>query len=207
MRMPEPLSALQQLSAIAALAKSAGDHAIFVTAAALEAVICLRMGGPNNLSQAQRVLASARSLELQVSIQELGKIGALIEFVDMGCLLQSSNLQGVEEKLNTLHSRMDAHFEGNVADSPTFSVLLQRSSGGETTKCTGGIFHRRPDGRDELSFRWVDKSDLYCLAYYLSSLTLNLGGDGRKSHPYIREGLGQISCEQIRREVRWLTHQ
>lgn len=163
----EMAGALQQLHAIAHHAEKRGDRAIFVTASALEAMIHLRTPGPEHLEHAQRAIAAARSYQLQASTKELGQISALIDSIDIACSLQKG--QSDREKMTALQQKADKE---PGPDDGVFSVLLEKTFGGQSlTQHTGGIFRKAHDGRDELVFRWLPKTDFQMLAYYLSGLT------------------------------------
>ncbi|KAF1952003.1 hypothetical protein CC80DRAFT_453041 [Byssothecium circinans] len=177
---PETASALQQLHAIANHAERRGDRAIFVTCCALEAMIHLRGTAPDRLEHAQRAIASARSLQLQVSAKQLGQIAVLIDCIDVACNLQHG--QPNAEKLAALQKKADQ--DTGPVDG-IFSVLIEKSSGGNLTFNTGGVFRKAEDGRDELVFAWLPQKDLKTLAYYLSGL-FSLPHD--RGNSYLQEG-------------------
>ncbi|KAF2865668.1 cohesin loading factor-domain-containing protein [Massariosphaeria phaeospora] len=177
---PEISSALQQLHAIAAHAKSRGDHAIFVTCSALEAMIHLRTSGAEHLEHAQRAIAAARSLQLQTSVKQLGQIAVLIDSVDVACGIQQG--QANDKKMLALQEKVDTD---RGPEDGVFSVLIEKSTGGGLTSATGGVFRKSQDGKDELVFSWLPKADLKTLAYYLSGMTC-LPED--KGASYLQEG-------------------
>ncbi|KAF2006100.1 hypothetical protein P154DRAFT_603374 [Amniculicola lignicola CBS 123094] len=162
---PETSSALQQLHAISEHAGRHSDHAIFVTCSTWEALIHLRNSGPDHIEHAQRAIASARSLQLQVSPKRLGQIATLVDVVDIACSLQQGWPN--EAKVSALQKKMDdATFTDGV-----FSVLIERSFGGSTTIATGDIFRKAQDGRDQLTLSWLPKQDVGLLSYYLSGMS------------------------------------
>ncbi|KAJ4289602.1 hypothetical protein N0V90_010931 [Kalmusia sp. IMI 367209] len=164
---PETTSALQQLHAIANHAERRGDRAIYVTCCAFEAMIHLRSNAPDRLEQAQRAIASARSLQLELSVKQLGSITILIDYIDVACSLQHG--QPNAEKLTALQKKVDQNAKPNDG---TFSVLIEKSSNGNLTFSTGGVFRKAEDGRDELVFAWLPQNDFGMLAYYLSGLVM-----------------------------------
>jgi len=191
---PETSSVLQNLHSISALAERQGDKAIYVTCAALEAMVHLRTPGSDSIEQAQRAIASARSLQLETSIRDLGQIVALLDFLDLACSLQHYIPDQALAKMATMQAIMDQAVLPNKdkdMDNGTFTVLLDRSSGGQLTASTGGIFQRTVDGRDRLTFSWIHRRDLYSLAYYLSGVTSQFKHEG-KAENYLREGLKLI---------------
>ncbi|KAL1602507.1 hypothetical protein SLS60_005923 [Paraconiothyrium brasiliense] len=178
---PETSSALQQLHAVAALAERQGDRAIYVTCCALEAMIHLRSSATDRLEQAQRAIASARSLQLELSVKQLGSITILIDYIDVACSIQQG--QPSQEKLTVLQSKVDQNVK---PDNGTFSVLIERSSiNPNLTFNTGGVFRKAGDGRDELVFAWLPQNDFGMLAYYLSGLVVVTKEKGTK---YLQEG-------------------
>ncbi|KAF2640608.1 hypothetical protein P280DRAFT_426699 [Massarina eburnea CBS 473.64] len=187
---PEIASALQQLHAIANHAERRGDRAIFVTCCALEAMIHLRGTAPDRLEHAQRAIASARSLQLQLSTKQLGQISVLIDCIDVACNLQHG--QPNAEKLAALQKKAD---QDTGPIDGVFSVLIEKSFGGNLTFNTGGVFRKADDGRDELVFAWLPQKDLKTLAYYLSGL-FSLPHD--RGNSYLQEGhrLTQASLQR-----------
>ncbi|KAF2268909.1 hypothetical protein CC78DRAFT_529545 [Lojkania enalia] len=187
---PETASALQQLHVIAAHAERQGDRAISVTCSALEAMIHLRSPSPDHIEHAQRAIAAARSHQLQLSTKQLGQIAALIDAVDIACGLK----RGVNDlsKMQALQQKVD---NDPGPDDGVFSVLIEKSFGGNSTLSTGGIFRKAEDGRDELTLAWLPKKDLKMLAYYLSGM-MSLPHD--KGFSYMQEGF-KLTQDSLRR--------
>ncbi|KAJ9641976.1 hypothetical protein H2199_005191 [Coniosporium tulheliwenetii] len=172
---PETLPALQHLRRISALADSQGDKAIFVACSAVQAMVHLQSGSMDCIEQAQRAIAAARSYQLQMTAQELGHFVTLLDFIDLACCLQQYNPEQATVKMQAMQASMDRiSDEMGSTDDGSFSVLIERSSGGQATTSTGGIFQRTADGRDMLTFTWLRKLDLYLLGYYLSGVIAHL---------------------------------
>jgi len=176
----ETASALQQLHAVSNYAERFGDRAIFVTCCALEAMVHLRSSASDHLEHAQRAIASARSLQLELSTKQLGSVAVLIDCIDIACSLQHG--QSNAEKLVALQHKADQEFK---PDNGVFSVLIEKSFGGNLTFSTGGVFRKAEDGRDELVIAWLPKHDFRTLAYFLSGLS-SLPHD--KGSKYLNEG-------------------
>lgn len=180
---PETASALQQLHEISKQADKRGDRAISITASALEAMVHLRAGGPDHLEHAQRAIAAARTYQLQETSKELGQIGALIDAVDVACSLQKG--QPDWQTMNALQQKADKQ---PGPDDGVFSVLIEKSFGGQNlTQCTGGVFKKAHDGRDELVLTWLPKNSLNMLAYHLSGLACSVTEVSR-GRAYLKEG-------------------
>lgn len=177
---PETNSALQQLHAIANHAERRGDRAIYATCHTLEAMIHLRSSAADRLEQAQRAIAQARSLQLELTTKQLGSITILIDYIDVACSIQQG--QPSQEKLTALQSKVDQNAK---PDDGTFSVLIERSSNANLTFNTGGVFRKASDGRDELVFAWLPQNDFGMLAYYLSGMVVVTKEKGTK---YLQEG-------------------
>ena len=180
---PEYASALQQLHAIANHAERRGDSAIFVACSALEAMIHLRTSGADHLEHAQRAIAAARSLQLQTSSKQLGRISALIDCIDVACSIQQGKPD--IQKLRALQGKADD--EPSSGDG-FFTVLIEKSFGGNLTFSTGGVFEKAADGRDQLVFSWLPKNDLTMLTYFLSGMT---SLTHEKGLSYLQEGFKQ----------------
>ncbi|PSN68177.1 hypothetical protein BS50DRAFT_573136 [Corynespora cassiicola Philippines] len=194
MPRPETASAVQQLHAIAAHAEKRGDRAIFVTCSAMEAMIHLRSSAPDHLEHVQRAIAAARSLQLQTSVKQLGQIATLIDCIDIACSIQQGRPDA--QKLETLQEKVD---QDAGSSSGAFSVLVEKSFGGNLTISTGGVFKKAEDGRDELVFSWLPRSDLKTLAYYLSGMT-TLPHD--KGLNYLHEGF-RLTQDSVRRPANY----
>jgi hypothetical protein len=180
---PEFASALQQLHAISNHADRRGDRAISVASSAFEAMIHLRKFEPDHLEHAQRAIAAARSHQLQISAKQLGRISSLIDCIDVACSIQQG--QPDTQKMLALQAKADQE------PSPghgVFTVLIEKSRGGNLTFNTGGVFEKAADGLDQLVFSWLPKSDLTMLTYYLSGM---ISLPHEKGLSYLQEGFKQ----------------
>ncbi|KAH7411912.1 cohesin loading factor-domain-containing protein [Phaeosphaeria sp. MPI-PUGE-AT-0046c] len=192
----ETVQALQQLHAILPHAERRGDRAVYVACNVLEAMVHLRSSAPDRLEQAQRAIAAARSLQLQLSAEQLSSFGTLLEIMDVVCGIHNGQpdltkstalISGViDEKTNSRHSKT-----GNI------TVVLERSSGGPMTADTGGIFKKNADGRDELAFAWLSKDDLQILCLYVCAFDQHVHERGFK---YVKEA-HQRAKGMVRRSI------
>lgn len=193
---PEAASTLHQLHAITNHAEKRGDRAIFVTASALEAIVHLRLAGPDHIEHAQRAIAAARSYQLQASTKEVGQIASFIDTVDIACSLRKGAVD--RQKMSNLQQRSD---EKSGAENGVFSVLIEKSFGGQSlTQSTGGIFTKANDGRDELVFSWLSKDHFMMLTYYLSGVML-LPSDMSRGRSYVQEGF-KITTDALHRRTK-----
>lgn len=193
----EAVPTLQQLHAILAHAEKRGDRAIFVACSALEAMVHLRSGAADRLEQAQRAIAGARSLQLQVSARELGSFGTLIDIIDIACGIQ----QGVPD--DTKSSALDQVMTDETEKSASlkagiFTVLIERSVGGNLTFDTGGVFRKSTDGRDELVFSWLPLEDVKTLCFHINALHRSIHEKGvkliKEAHLRSRDALKRPSA-------------
>lgn len=179
----ESVSALQQLHAILAHAERRHDRAVYVACNALEAMVHLRSAATDRLEQAQRAIASARSLQLQVSAKQLGSFGTLIDLIDIACGIQSGGPDA--QKSNALiQSILDPKNDPLRSETGFFTVLIERSFGGGLTFDTGGIFRKNSDGKDELVFAWLPSESFKALCFHMCALDQNIH---EKGFSYIKE--------------------
>ncbi|KAF1990076.1 hypothetical protein K402DRAFT_325508 [Aulographum hederae CBS 113979] len=185
----EVLAAQQHLRHLSSFAENQGDNAIFVTCAAFEAMLHLRSGLADSIEQAQRAIASARSLQLQDSVKDLHQIWTLLDCVDLGCSLQQASHEAADAKMSKMQQALDG--AQTQWKDESFTVLIESSASGPLSASTGGILQKSPDGRDMLSFTWLRQKDLYSLGYYLSGVTsyLKHSVTNDKAEKFLREGV------------------
>lgn len=196
----EAVSALQQLHGILAHAERKGDRAIYVACSALEALVHLRSGAPDRLEQAQRAIAAARSLQLQVSAKQLGSFGTLIDIIDIACGIQHG-MPSSQKSTALIGSILGEDDKTLGQDNGVFTVLVERSAGGNLTFDTGGVFRKSADGRDELVFAWLPKEDLKTLCFHICALDQNVHEKGLS---YMKEA-HQRSRSALKRQTLYAT--
>ncbi|KAH9867419.1 hypothetical protein IAQ61_008012 [Plenodomus lingam] len=188
----EVVPALQQLNAIASHAQKLGDRAIYVACCVMEAMVHLRSSAADRLEQAQRAVAAARSLQLEVSNTQLGSFGTLIDLVDVACGIQQGNPDHMKQ------ARLDGVMTDKTEKSARihagiFTVLIEKSFGGSLTSDSGGIFEKNADGRDELLFSWLPREDMQALCFHISALDQSVHEKGlrfiEEAHSRSREAL------------------
>jgi len=186
----EMLAAQQNLRKISELAEHEGDYAVFVTTAVYEAIVHLRSGAVDSVEQAQRAIASARSRQLQPSVKGLVQVWALLDVVNLACSLLQYNPEQVEEKMGVMQNMMDDGLKAWNEDG-MFSVLVESSVQDHSAKSESGVLSKNKDGRDLLSFQWLQKTDLYTLGYFFSGVAtlLKHSVTNDKAEKYLKEGL------------------
>ncbi|EKG21021.1 Cohesin loading factor [Macrophomina phaseolina MS6] len=188
----ELTSAMHTLHEVSSLSERLGDSAIYVASTTIMAMVHLRLMNPDSVEQAQRAIASARSLQLQLTMDELGQIITLLDIIDLACNLQSYRPNQAVAKVRDLQVVMDSavHGDDQTGDDGTFSILIHRNPNAQLTGMTGGIFQKNSDGRDRLSISWMRRRDLWMLGYYLSGVTALLKNSTEaKADSYLKEGL------------------
>ncbi|KAK8160399.1 cohesin loading factor [Phyllosticta citrichinensis] len=193
------IAAQHSLRAIVTWAESQGDRAIYVTALAMEATVHLRIMAPDSVEQAQRAIASARSLQLQSTEEELGFMVPYLDLMDLLCHLQTSKASAAGAKMSSLQAILDNLIQRkDLEENESFSILIHQSQFGPLTAMTGGIFQRGDDGRARLTVSWMRRRDLCALGYYLSATTFQLHSPtADRLQRFLGEGL-RMSQEHLR---------
>ena len=196
----EALAAIQNLRAICDLSHG-HDRAIFVTSATIQAMVCLRISGPDSVEQAQQAIATARSEQLDPSSQQLPQITSLLSFMDLICVLQLHNdPEQITAKMNAMNHIMDdsrPEFKWNPNGS--VGVPLGPHPDSQTTQDTGGIFQKLQDGRDTLMFSALPRDELYSIAFLLSSLgSFHRNNSDGKANKFAQEGLKALKGKALK---------
>jgi hypothetical protein len=169
----EAVKALGHLQHIRQKAEKQGDKAVYVVANTLEAMVHLRSGAADRLEQAQRAIALARSLQLQLSAERLGSFGTLLDLLDVACGVHNG-APDVAKSSALIGSVINEKTFSLLSDTGNVTVVIERSSSGSLTTDTGGIFRKNSAGLDELVFSWLPKADLRTLCVYLCALDQNV---------------------------------
>ncbi|KAF2633217.1 hypothetical protein BU25DRAFT_380409 [Macroventuria anomochaeta] len=165
----EAIPALQQLHAINAYAERRGDTAIAFACNTLEAMVHLRSSAQDRLTEAQRAIAQARSLQLTMSAKQQGSFGTLFSVIDLACSVHQ-NAPDTAKSTALIQATADENDNSLGTEDGFFTVLLDRTSGGSLTTDTGGIFRKNDEGRDELMFTWLPREDVKALCFHICAL-------------------------------------
>ena len=188
------VAAVHQLQKIAGLAHRRSDSAVFAFIGVIEALAHLQSSHPDSIEQAQRALATARQVQLEQDVASIPQIQILVQFVDLCCSLQQSNLEPIGQKLSAMQQIMDQIVDdANWVDSGTIFLPLTSKSVQGITLLGGDIVQER-NGRHVLTFTWLSKKDVYTVGYLLSAVATsykNAQGE-HKAELFIDEGLGLI---------------
>lgn len=192
---PDVGAAIDNLHKINELAGSRGDRAISVVAHTLEAMIHLRSLASDNVEQAQRAVAAARTHQLQSSVKGLTQIWALLDCIDLACSLSEYHHDQQPRKVEVMQKLMDDAVGSEVwRMDGQFAVPLETSPS-TLTESTCGIFERTK-GKDHLMFSWLRSRDLWALCYLLSGIAASKGGIERKV-AHLSEGLKIVTGKSI----------
>lgn len=165
----EAIPALQQLHAILAYAEKRGDTAIAFASNVLEAMVHLRSSAQDRLTEAQRAIAQARSLQLTMSTKQQGAFGTLFNVFDLVCSVHQ-NAPDSAKSTALIQATADENDSSLGTEDGLFTVLLDRTSGGSLTTDTGGIFRKNAQGQDELVFAWLPREDVKALIFHICAL-------------------------------------
>ncbi|KAE9978952.1 hypothetical protein EG328_001160 [Venturia inaequalis] len=172
-------SAIDNLHKVNELAESRGDCAILVVSHTFEAMIHLQSLTSDNVEQAQRSVAAARTHQLQSSVKDLTQIWALLDCIDLACSLLEYQHDQQSHKVEVMQKLMDDAIGSEAwRMDGQFAVPLE-SSPSSLTESTCGIFERTK-GKDHLMFSWLRSRDLWALCYLLSGIAASKGGIDRK---------------------------
>lgn len=184
------LSAHAQLKNISALADTLGDKAIHALSSTLEALIYLRESSSvESLEQAQRALATARSLQFDPKVGIISQIVVLTNIVDLCCSLQHFDPSQAVSKMQAMQTSLETQNDAWQADGsllvPVHSQTASRSPNGS------GIVRGDISGSLLVNFSWTPQNDIYALGYMLSSLAIahRNTSDGLRSEQMLKEGL------------------
>jgi hypothetical protein len=187
-------SPINQLQKIGAIARQQGDYVVFAFAAVMESLIHLQSQSLDSVDSAQRALASARQLQLNPEIASSPQMQILMEFVDLCCSLQDTNLDQISHKLLNMQQTMDQIVDDlNWQDDGTLYLPLSKRSVNGVSLSNSGLVSER-NGKPVLTMRWLSKGDVYTLGYLLSTVSVahKNASDGHKAEKFLEEGLRLI---------------
>lgn len=184
------LSALSHIRNLSAIAEKSGDKAILTVASTVEALIHLRASSSaESIEQAQRALATSRSLQLDPQVARIPQIVVLTNIVDLSCSLQQCDPAQSVNKMQAMHASLESQSDSWHPDG----TLLVPVQSHESSKTPGGygIVRKDPQGSLAIIFRWTPWEDVYALGFLLSSIATahKNTSDGLKSEQMLKEGI------------------
>lgn len=184
-------ASVNQLQKISTIARQQNDHVVFAFAAAMESLVHLQSPSLDSVDSAQRALASARQLQLNPEVASNPQMQILMEFVDLCCSLQDTNLDQINHKLLNMQKTMDQVVDDpNWEDDGTLYLPLSKRSVNGVSLLNCGLVSER-NGKPVLTMRWLSKGDVYALGYLLSTVSMahKNASDGHKAEKFLEEGL------------------
>ncbi|MCJ1268992.1 hypothetical protein MMC22_008880 [Lobaria immixta] len=161
-------------------------------ATTLEAMTHLRQSNSTeNIEQAQRALAVARSQQLDPAVSALPQLATLVQCVDLCSTLQKLDPPQAELKMRTLQTMLDTLPEGHsLTEEGSFAISIAHARF-SATKPSMGVVRSMPDGSTELVFNWLPRDDIYALGCLLSGIAITHRNttDGQKAERMLKEGL------------------
>ena len=187
-------SSINQLQKIGATAKQQGDYVVFAFAAVMESLVHVQSPSPDSVDSAQRALASARQLQLNPEVAGSPQMQIMMEFVDLCCSLQDTNLDQISHKLLTMQQTMDQIVDDlNWQDDGSLYLPLSKRSVNGVQLSSNGLVSER-NGKPVLTMKWLPRGDVYALGYLLSTFSVahKNASDGHKAEKFLEEGLRLI---------------
>jgi hypothetical protein len=159
-------AAVQNLRAVANLAKQQNDNAIHLTASLMEALAFLKIPGPESLQHVQTALAQARSYQHDESCNIPQLIG-LTHILDVSCAIIKGNSVEMLTKLKDMQNMMDKALHENTwgTTNDTFAIPINRTpkSSHTVSQNTRMILGIGNDGGDNLMMTFLGKKDAYSI--------------------------------------------
>ena len=186
------VAALNQLKNISILAQSTGDKIVQAVATTVEAAINIQYSSsPENVEQAQRSLAAARSLQLDPAIKSLPKLTTMTHLVDICSTLQPFDPSQAMSKMPTTQALLQVIPQPkSLSEDGSFAIPV-RTSEHSSVNSSSGVVRRSADGRVVLVFDWISDHDINVLGFLLGGVTLlhENTTNGLKAEHMLREGL------------------
>ena len=188
---------LAQLRGIINMANEHGDKAILATATTMEALVCLREPGESGgFEQAQRALASVRSLQLDPAIADIPQLTVFTSFVDVSCHLQRFDPSQALSSMQNMQNALTQIVEGNKDGSDGLLAIPISKADMPQVKVENGIIRLKADGSLVLMFDWMPNEDIYNAGFLLSGVAMTHKNttDGHKSEQMFSHGVQRQQC-------------
>ena len=188
----DTLSAISHLKIVSDVSKRHGDKAILTMATTLEAMTYLRQSNnTENIEQAQRALAVARSQQLDPAVSSLPQLAAFVQCVDLCSTLQRLDPGQAVLKMHALQTTLESLPERHSLTEEGLFAISIAHTGSSATKSSTGVVRSMSDGSTELIFNWMPREDVYTLGCLLSGIAITHRNttDGQKAEQMLKEGL------------------
>ncbi|KIV91013.1 hypothetical protein PV10_05605 [Exophiala mesophila] len=192
--------AVSQVQKMASLAKRHSDSAVMALASVMEAQFHLSSSSHDSITNAQNALATARSMQLDVSIKDIPQLTLLVALIDLACSLHEFQVVEADRKskeIKELFYECKAH-ENWRNDNYIYLPVSQESIAGTTTQTSRHLVERK--GKYYLKFEWLGKSEVEVLIYLLcaNSVAHRNSVNGEKAEGYAQGGLDLLRALQER---------
>ncbi|KAI1627008.1 cohesin loading factor-domain-containing protein [Exophiala viscosa] len=186
--------ATKQLEKITYLARQNSDSAVLAFAAVLEALLHLSSSSHEAVTATQTALAKARALQLNPDVETNPQLTILMEFIDLACSVQESNIAQTEAKRKIMHEVLyeSVAHSGWRDDGFIYIPVSKRAIAGIQLQGHGHIIER--NGKYFLTFSWLGKEQVEALGFLFSadSAVYKNGADGGKAEKFIEHGLSLV---------------
>ena len=185
-------SASGQLRIIADLAGAQGDKSVSATARTFDALVALRDCSDNEaFEQAQRALASVRSLQLDPIIGENAQLKALTSIADLSCHLMRYNPGQASSAMKTMLTHLDKVCKQEIWGAESIFAIPLGSAKLPRSNLENGLIQAQKDGSKVLLMNWMSKDDAYNLGYLLAGVTMapRNNVEGLKSERTLKDGI------------------
>ncbi|KAK5118621.1 hypothetical protein LTR85_008086 [Meristemomyces frigidus] len=181
---------LKQLGTISASAEDLGHVAVRIVASTMEAIMHLRLAGPDAIELAQRALAAARTHQLSPEMERMPQIRALLDCLDVTCAVMQFSPDQIGAKIHQMQAHMDAATrDAGWRKDGSFLVPLGIAASDDIAVDTGGVMLNSKDGEAVLAFSWLTNSQLYALGYLLSGVaSMHKDSGDHKVTSFLSEG-------------------
>ena len=173
------------------MAEKQRHFAILSMSCILECLVHLNNSSHDSLELAQRALATARTHQLDPSLQKAKQLSALLNILDLAAELAAINADQAALKMTDMQRLMD---KANQSDAWTsdgsLCVPIGIPAWENLDTDAPGILQKTTDGECAVVFNWLKRSELYGLGYLLSGVaSLQKNWVDEKAEKYFREGL------------------
>lgn len=159
-------AAVQNLRAVANLAKEQNDNAIHLTASLLEALAHLKTPGQDAVQHVQTALATAWSFQMDESCR-IPQLLGLTHILDVSCAIRKGNSQEMLIKLKDMQTMMDGALKDPTwsTSSDVIAIPINRTpkSSHTVSQDTRMILGIGNDGGDNLMMTFLSKKDAYSI--------------------------------------------
>ncbi|KAL6242685.1 hypothetical protein RBB50_010331 [Rhinocladiella similis] len=187
-------NATVQLEKIIHLARQNSDSAVLAFAAVLEALLHLSSSSHEAVTATQTALAKARALQLNPDVERNPQLTILMDFLDLSCSIQESNITQIESKRKIMQDVLyESVGDPNWRDDGFIYVpVSRRTIAGVQIQGNGHVVER--GGKCFLTFSWLSKVQVEVLGYLFSaaSTAYKSGMDGGKAEKFALEGLSDV---------------